>query len=377
MKRCKGILLIKLILIIIIAVLMTFLAYKFIHNYGFDTAKIEEQNSIESFANKNVVSKNKVENNSKTTTEVYTPVIDYPTSSTGSTDNSYKHYYYTQLNNEAKIIYDGLENNIENMKSGNYNIDFGKQFNSLLNTSGGEQKLNIAFQSAWNAFIYDYVDIFYIDVTKLILTTKTSSIAGFSTHRVSLSCGSNSNYFADGIKSKDDVYKKQSYVSQIRDEFVSKLSGYSKYEQIKYVHDWLIDNLEYDTTFKGINIYNIYGALSDKKVVCEGYARAFKYILDGLGIENILVSGTATNSTGEVESHAWNYVKLNEKWYAVDVTWDDPIINGGGSLTTKMRYKNFLKGSNTFFGNHKENGYLSENSIKFSFPTIQKEDYNM
>ena len=71
------------------------------------------------------------------------------------------------------------------------------------------------------------------------------------------------------------------------------------------------------------DIHNIYGALYNKKVVCEGYARTFKYILDGLGIENVLVSGTGTNSSGVTESHAWNYVKIDEKWYGVDVTWDD------------------------------------------------------
>ena len=62
------------------------------------------------------------------------------------------------------------------MKSGTYSIDFGTDFNDLLNSQKGEQKLNIAFQSAWNAYTYDNMDVFYIDVEKLTLYTTTTTI---------------------------------------------------------------------------------------------------------------------------------------------------------------------------------------------------------
>ena len=105
--------------------------------------------------------------------------------------------------------------------------------------------------------------------------------------------------------------------------------------------------------------------------MCEGYARGFKYILDELGIPCVLISGTATNSNGETESHAWNYVELEGKWYAVDVTWDDPVIVGDGYITSDVKYKNFLKGSDTFFETHEADGYLSPNSIEFTFSRIE------
>ena len=262
------------------------------------------------------------------------------------------------------------------MKSGDYKISFGTKFNNLLNSSNGEKKLNVAFQSAWNAFTYDYVDIFYIDVTKLILTTQTTTIGNYSTHKVYLSNGDNNTYLSDEIGSYEDLQNKVSYISDMRNKIVNKLDGYSEYDQIRYLHNWIVDNFEYDTTYKRDNIHNVYGAFKNRKVVCEGYARALKYILDGLGIESVLISGTATNSNGDTESHAWNYVKLNEKWYAIDVTWDDPVITGGGSLSDEHRYKYFLKGSNEFLQNHEEDGYVSENSIKFKFPKLEKGNYN-
>ena len=69
-------------------------------------------------------------------------------------------------------------------------------------------------------------------------------------------------------------------------------------------------------------------------------------------------------------------MKLDGKWYAIDVTWDDPIIKGGGRLTDKLRYQNFLKGKDEFLSNHIEDGYLSENSIKFVFPELNSKNYN-
>lgn len=286
------------------------------------------------------------------------------------------HYYYNQLDDTSKTIYEALEGNIENLKTGTYEINFGTQFNNIINNGEkGKEKLNSAFQSAWNAFTYDYVDIFYIDVSKLILTTKVTTIGELSISEVTLSKDTNSNYLAEDIKDEEEVKKRIQYISGIRTNIVSLLDGYTNYEKIRFLHNWMIDTFKYDQNHTNKNMYNVYGAFADGNIVCEGYARAFKYILDGLGIESILVSGTATNSAGEEETHMWNYIRLDGRWYAVDITWDDPIISNGGTLTEELRYKYFLKGSEEFMKNHKENGLLTENSKQFIFPVLEKENY--
>ena len=162
----------------------------------------------------------------------------------------------------------------------------------------------------------------------------------------------------------------------MREEIGRQLQGYSQYEQVREVHNWLINNIEYDVNLEAQEPYSIVGALTEGKAVCEGYARSFKYILDELNIPCVLVSGTGTNSNGETESHAWNYVQLNGNWYAVDVTWDDPVIVGNGNteLDDETRYRHFLKGSNTFLTSHFENGYITSNSIEFDFPTLSPTD---
>ena len=66
--------------------------------------------------------------------------------------------------------------------------------------------------------------------------------------------------------------------------------------------------------------------------------------------------------------------KINDNWYAVDVTWDDPVISGYGKLTDNIRYKYFLVGSDVFFEDHVEDGNIVE-EYYFKYPEISKENY--
>lgn len=371
MKNNKGFSIISFILTILILILLVFIFYEVYYVDIFEIMNKESSVNDNRIYKQNVIGY--INTNSLQNIETIEPIIDN-NFQTAESLISYK-YYYNQLDEYGKIIYDGFEKNKENMKNGTYKIDFDTEFNDLLNTEGGDETLNIAFQSAWNAFTYDNMDIFYIDVEKLTLTTKTTSILGFSTHNVELSNGKNSNYLKDNFTNYQKIQSTINQLESFRDKMLEDIQGYSQSEKIKYVHNWMIENIEYDNYFEAEEPYSIVGALTEGKAVCEGYARGFKYIMDELAIPCILVSGTGTNSNGDTESHAWNYVYINEKWYAIDVTWDDPIIIGSGTVSSDFKYKHFLKGSNTFFTSHQEDGYLSENSIFFEFPKLSRDDY--
>ena len=105
--------------------------------------------------------------------------------------------------------------------------------------------------------------------------------------------------------------------------------GDNLYDRIKSIHDYICLLTEYDAS--GKYAYSAYGALVDRKSVCEGYAEAFRLICDRNGIECILVSGRGIvmrSGDGQLnefsENHMWNYVRMDDgKWYAVDATWDD------------------------------------------------------
>lgn len=283
-------------------------------------------------------------------------------------------YYYNQLDDTAKIIYNKLENNIDNLKKKNYTINFSTDFNDLLHKTSGQNILNKSFQSALDAFSYDYPELFYIDITKITLIIKSTSIGPLTTYTVSISPSDNSNYLNEYFTSENEVDIAISKVENIRNNAINSITTLNDYDKILSIHDSLVNSLEYDSTINKANTHNIYGALVQKNVVCEGYAKAFKYILDGLNIENILVSGTGTNSSEKTESHMWNYVKLNGNWYGVDVTWDDPIIIGGISKNN-IRDTYFLKGSSTFIKSHEPSGKISDTGMLFELPSLSTRNY--
>ena len=63
-----------------------------------------------------------------------------------------------------------------------------------------------------------------------------------------------------------------------------------------------------------------YSALVNGQTVCAGYARAFQYLMQQLGIPCYYCRGYSG------ENHAWNIVELYGDYYNVDLTWDDTAI---------------------------------------------------
>lgn len=280
-------------------------------------------------------------------------------------------YYYNQLDVYAKAIYDDLYSHKEDLKTGLYTLDFDIAFNALLHEDSGAETLEKDFQLAVNALVFDKPEIFYLDITKMYLLTEITTFGPKKTYRVSIGPSNNVPYLSSSFPNIETIRNAE---FQIENLVQSLRFSNDKYYQIREIHDFIVENTEYDETVSKSNIYNIYGTLINKEAVCEGYAKTFKYILDKLDIPCIIACGIGQNSKGQTESHAWNYVKLNDVWYAVDVTWDDPVIIGNGSVTNEMRYHYFLRGSNSFFKDHTEDGNLIGN-FRFTYPNLSIEDY--
>jgi len=301
-----------------------------------------------------------------TTTSATTPITSEPKQS---------RYLYKQLDDTAKAIYTKLYQNKENLKTGTYKVEFDNAFYSLLSKDGGADELKAQYQSAIEALVYENPDIFYLDVTKMYINIeKITKITG-TRYNVYIDNGNDFTYLTDGFYSKEDVEEYENQIEQVKNRIIVNLQGKSDYEKIKIIHDYLIDTIEYETDLTQNNVYDIYGALVSKRCVCEGYAKAFQYLMNEIGIENTIIIGTGTNSRNQTENHAWNYVNLGGHWYAVDVTWDDPIISGGGKLTKKARYEYFLRGSNSMNKNHFPSGKFTQEGQTFRYPELSVEDY--
>ena len=291
-----------------------------------------------------------------------------------NTENTIYKYFYNQLENESKIIYDGLMKNKENLKQGNYTINYGESFSDLLQKEDGQEKLEQLYQTAIEAFIYDNSDVFYLEANKTYLNIQTTTYLTKKKFEVYLNSGEYNNYYIDGISSIEQINRYEKEIESVKNGIISNLSG-DTVSKIKQIHDYIVDNIEYDSTISLENIYNIYGALVQKKCVCEGYAKAFNYLANAAGIESVIVIGTGIDQDGKTENHAWNYVNVDGTWYAIDTTWDDPIITKGGKLSTKSKYKYFLKGLNNINQDHKTTGQFTTGGKVFKYPIVNLSDY--
>ena len=114
------------------------------------------------------------------------------------------------------------------------------------------------------------------------------------------------------------------------DEEVARLvkrlfcSGMSDGVKAYIAHNYLAKTVEYynredATSLERSYMQSAYGALINKKCVCQGYAEAYKRILNEVGIDCAVICGKIK---GSLEHHAWNAVILEGESYHVDVTWD-------------------------------------------------------
>ncbi|MDR3304904.1 MAG: hypothetical protein LBS85_02575 [Clostridiales Family XIII bacterium] len=154
-------------------------------------------------------------------------------------------------------------------------------------------------------------------------------------------------------------------------------AGETPYEQTLAVHDWLVANIAYDESIVDSSDANgSYGALIDRKTMCQGYAEALALLLkcyteveaeEMVGDARDLGSAGGGEPAGDVTAeateeseaegaadggdasdgrpddrsgdpddgwvgHAWNVVKMDGKWYQVDATFDDPAGNPEGEV---------------------------------------------
>ncbi|WDV45688.1 S-layer homology domain-containing protein [Clostridiaceae bacterium M8S5] len=140
--------------------------------------------------------------------------------------------------------------------------------------------------------------------------------------------------------SKDPLYyspdKEKSIFNDVIDDILRKIidSKMSDLQKEKAIHDYIINNTVYykydKDSIKDIPEYchTAYGVLIYGTGVCDGYAEATNVLLNRVGIESKLVFGHAKNKDNtDTIGHAWNLVKIDGKYYHLDVTWDDDDEN--------------------------------------------------
>lgn len=95
-------------------------------------------------------------------------------------------------------------------------------------------------------------------------------------------------------------------------------------EKWKTIHGLVVRNVHYPATQAIDGSHHcIVGPLISHDAVCDGFSHFVKLLCDAVGIECIIVRGSArANGDTQYVEHAWNMIKLAGNWMHCDVTWD-------------------------------------------------------
>lgn len=148
----------------------------------------------------------------------------------------------------------------------------------------------------------------------------------------------------------------QKYYSQMQDIISTCIkSGMTDKEKVIALHDYLIDNYDYDYSFAE-NSYSFHAQLDNGKGVCQAYSLLMRYLCLMCGIECESISGVGTDGPGYDKSsggaHMWNRVKIDGTWYCFDVTYDDGYSPAGLEHYFMLNSSNNLMTEKEFYGMH-------------------------
>lgn len=250
------------------------------------------------------------------TTCVFPPVSNINTEESNPTSTFENYYYYNQLNDNEKRLYNDLKTATTDFLNGkkviltitNYDVNNKKGYifyyqlvKRVLYAYTFDNPEAVIWLENYNRtyYIADQKDYVYMELTPKSASEETSSLN------------------AENIQ--DELNKLRTKAT----DFVKTLTGTDK-EKITQIHNWLIENVSYDTTISVPDRDNPYGPIMKGQAICSGYSYAFKYLADLAGLEVIYVVGKVHDPyTGNFESHAWNLACIEDEWFLVDVTSDE------------------------------------------------------
>ncbi len=265
-------------------------------------------------------------------------------------------YFYGLLSSTEQGYYNTLYNGMKDQQEGDIVFAHGISWDNA--------------KKIYDACRLDHVDLFW-QANMYGTATYGPDCIGLIEHHIDWKTGSRAGKLAA------DAAAVTAKVTEIANG--AKGQG-SVVDQLKFVHDWLLEHNEYNwtaadggenymTNTTGLPWSAFSGLMDDFSPVCEGYARAFKMVCDELGIPCVITFN---------KEHMWNEVQVSGRWYAVDCTYDDPT--GSRNPDGKGNSNHFLVGSNTIiegqaFAATHPLGKASYTANAFSFPTISKGAY--
>ena len=108
----------------------------------------------------------------------------------------------------------------------------------------------------------------------------------------------------------EDSKRLSGYANKVAAEL--SLASKNEMNKVIAIYEYLTDTVEYEDSD---NAHTAWGALIDRKAVCEGISFAFCLLAKKCGLESTIVDGLLDGG-----DHAWNIVKVDGVLYHVDAT---------------------------------------------------------
>jgi len=147
------------------------------------------------------------------------------------------------------------------------------------------------------------------------------------------------------IHSKSQIKKMSAALDEKANRIISsviKTSCNDEYSLLTSLYNSLQKNIQYDTEefnailrgkSKILASHNAYGAIMNRTAVCDGYSSAFALLAQKLGFECTIANGRSAYLSRPSVNHAWNIIKLQGKFYHMDITWDAAAYNEFGEYS--------------------------------------------
>ena len=221
-------------------------------------------------------------------------------------------YFYNQFTVSQRNLYDALESVCFNyMESEDNMLDSSKTKYVPYSGMSSSEALNIAYIFALTEGQY-----YFLDDSVSIVCNGTSGEVSLGVY----------DEFVNGTA-------RAAQTEELRQQLDSWLTEIKKetwqVARERKIHDIVVGVASY-----GENDYDqsCISILKYGTTVCAGYAKMFSMLCNAAGLEAVNLTST---------THAWNAVQINNAWYNVDCTWDDPV---GG---TRVYYTYFNKSDQT------------------------------
>lgn len=117
------------------------------------------------------------------------------------------------------------------------------------------------------------------------------------------------------------TFEEEIFVENQLKQVEAEINDSSISEKIVTINDFICSYLSYDNDHNDSS-YNAYGALKNKKAVCQSYSLLFYRLATDLGIKNRIMAGHFTLNDDSTR-HGWNIISIDGIIYHIDTTYYD------------------------------------------------------